>query len=1064
MKINRRFDWRGNMRRVNSKFTRSFLLVVLSAFLLVVTFSVMTPNCQAADNGKQIVHKVAMRWIQVGTEQFNRGFYKAAEQSLLRARDYKEYLTVEELEQIETLLAKTHEASLQREDILKDIKQADKLMSSGKVVQAKAYYEKILSNQYISDEERQLVSESLVEADSRLGGEKKDIAELYNKSINLFEVGQYEEARDGFIKVSKNGLLVAPAGETAEDYLVKIDNILAKQAPAVEQFEEIKAPAEELTEVKEVEVIEIKEPEEVEVIEIKEPEEVEVIEIKDVEVEEIPQEVVSIEPITEVEVIEVVTEPEAVAEVEEEDAYIDVINRKRNILKSHTNAVVNDSVAKANVFINEGSFDEAKDAVETARRLVNKNQLHLGNQLFMEYSDQLEQLHDQIEQGKKAQQIDLEEKRRQESIEAQRIHREQMESDRQKRITELMGNSNAYLEQQRYDEALGQLDSLLAIDPLNNNALILKQTLEDTINFREQLELKKESEKQRADLLFMTDEASIPYAKEMTLPKDWREISAKRRPEEAIGQDPANAAVYKQLAETVDLSELTPDTSFSAAIEILKKSVDPALKIVVMWGDLLDNADIEPTTPINMDAVEAIPVSAALDLLLRSVSGGFAELGYSVENGIITIATVYSLPSKLETLVYDITDLLGRRADYRTEAPTGGGSSSSLDNIGGGFQDSGGGDDQLDRDELEEDAGERAGGLVLLIQNTIDPESWEDLGGEGSITIYGTKKLIVRQTSEIHGKIDKLLEKLRKSLGYQVAIEARFLLVGENFLEDIGLDVDFLFFKLGGGGWHTPNFLQDSSGITDTASLADVPGSLAGTGIAGQFAGGYGTLMDDLMVNFVLRATQAHKDTRALTAPKVTVINGESADLRVQTTFGYAGDIEVDTQVGISATGTSASVLQSNINYEDRTVTSGTILNVTPIITHDKKHVILNIEAQLDDFLGFTKRTIDVGMYTGDVTGMNFAVEFPHVETSRVRTRVSVPDGGTLLLGGQKLTAETETEAGVPILSKIPIIGRAFNNRSKVKDQRILLILVKPTIILQEEAEAEAIAAMEGDF
>jgi len=49
----------------------------------------------------------------------------------------------------------------------------------------------------------------------------------------------------------------------------------------------------------------------------------------------------------------------------------------------------------------------------------------------------------------------------------------------------------------------------------------------------------------------------------------------------------------------------------------------------------------------------------------------------------------------------------------------------------------------------------------------------------------------------------------------------------------------------------------------------------------------------------------------------------------------------------------------------------------------------------------------------------------------------------------------------VPVLSKIPILGRLFGNRSIVKDQRILLILVKPTIILQEEREAEAIAAME---
>jgi general secretion pathway protein D len=79
-------------------------------------------------------------------------------------------------------------------------------------------------------------------------------------------------------------------------------------------------------------------------------------------------------------------------------------------------------------------------------------------------------------------------------------------------------------------------------------------------------------------------------------------------------------------------------------------------------------------------------------------------------------------------------------------------------------------------------------------------------------------------------------------------------------------------------------------------------------------------------------------------------------------------------------------------------------------------------------------------------------------------TRVSIPDGGTLLLGGQKITSEIEKEAGVPILSKIPIIGRLFSNRSIIKDHKILLILVKPVIMLQEEGEAAAIAGMESEF
>ncbi|GAJ23748.1 unnamed protein product, partial [marine sediment metagenome] len=119
---------------------------------------------------------------------------------------------------------------------------------------------------------------------------------------------------------------------------------------------------------------------------------------------------------------------------------------------------------------------------------------------------------------------------------------------------------------------------------------------------------------------------------------------------------------------------------------------------------------------------------------------------------------------------------------------------------------------------------------------------------------------------------------------------------------------------------------------------------------------------------------------------------------------------------------------------------------------------LLNIVTELRDFLGWTVHTLQGPITAGGETA--FTIRYPETEISRVETRVCVPDGGTLLLGGQKVTAEVEKESGVPVLSKIPVIGRAFGNRSKVKDEKILLILVQPTIILQEEAEAEAIAAM----
>jgi len=86
-----------------------------------------------------------------------------------------------------------------------------------------------------------------------------------------------------------------------------------------------------------------------------------------------------------------------------------------------------------------------------------------------------------------------------------------------------------------------------------------------------------------------------------------------------------NEEVRKQLDQIVDLSTLTPMMSFSEAIDVLENSVAPPLNIAVLWRDLDDNdgiADIEPTRPINMEGIRSISLGTALNLLLKSVSGG----------------------------------------------------------------------------------------------------------------------------------------------------------------------------------------------------------------------------------------------------------------------------------------------------------------------------------------------------------------------------------------------------------------------------------------------------------
>jgi len=125
-----------------------------------------------------------------------------------------------------------------------------------------------------------------------------------------------------------------------------------------------------------------------------------------------------------------------------------------------------------------------------------------------------------------------------------------------------------------------------------------------------------------------------------------------------------DAALNMRTRRTLGFSALTFHTTFSEAIDILRNSTDPPFKIVVMWKDLSENAYVEPDTPIKIDGVSGVRLRTALELLLMAVSSGFAKLDYVVKDGVIIIATKDSLPARMRTRVYDISDLLAPPARF----------------------------------------------------------------------------------------------------------------------------------------------------------------------------------------------------------------------------------------------------------------------------------------------------------------------------------------------------------------------------------------------------------------
>ncbi len=80
-------------------------------------------------------------------------------------------------------------------------------------------------------------------------------------------------------------------------------------------------------------------------------------------------------------------------------------------------------------------------------------------------------------------------------------------------------------------------------------------------------------------------------------------------------------------------------------------------------------------------------------------------------------------------------------------------------------------------------------------------------------------------------------------------------------------------------------------------------------------------------------------------------------------------------------------------------------------------------------------------------------IQRPIFEIVSVATTVSVPDGGTVLLGGIKRLREGRNMAGVPILNKIPYVSRLFKNTGVGRETQSLMLMVTPRIIIQEEEE-----------
>jgi len=205
--------------------------------------------------------------------------------------------------------------------------------------------------------------------------------------------------------------------------------------------------------------------------------------------------------------------------------------------------------------------------------------------------------------------------------------------------------------------------------------------------------------------------------------------------------------------------------------------------------------------------------------------------------------------------------------------------------------------------------------------------------------------------------------------------------------------------------------------------------------------------LDQIQVDFLITATQAHQSTRTLTGPRLTLYNGQRAFVSVGTDQYYVANVEF-----VPGTGEGA------IGGYDRTievVTTGTVLDVEATVSADRRYVTMTVRPTVSIINGFTEYLGAMDFAGTPIPGSGL-IQLPNITRQMIRCTVTAPDGGTLLLGGQRLAGEIEREMGVPILSKIPVLKRAFTNTVTIRDEQTLLILVKPEIMILKEYEDQA--------
>jgi general secretion pathway protein D len=181
-------------------------------------------------------------------------------------------------------------------------------------------------------------------------------------------------------------------------------------------------------------------------------------------------------------------------------------------------------------------------------------------------------------------------------------------------------------------------------------------------------------------------------------------------------------------------------------------------------------------------------------------------------------------------------------------------------------------------------------------------------------------------------------------------------------------------------------------------------------------------------VRAVLRALGTDGKTKVLASPQIMVLDNEKAEIKV----GDRISVQTAQQTGVS---TGTGVVNSYSYLE-----TGILLAVTPRINSGGM-VTLEINQEVSAPVANTATAANPN---------------PNVSTRNAKTSVVVGNGESIVLGGLIRENMTFSGGGIPLLSKIPVLGALFGSQDFHRDRTELVLLITPKIVSDPAQAREA--------